>query len=124
MSLSSIGTAFQSLTHSFFDSSAPLELYDSFIRSPVMKHFTFSPTVLNVVNRIMPEIAPDNSLYDLEAARMAQTDDVYRTSMWKHVLAIHLRRGGDWEQACDDKAIASAWVIAPLISAQQDLELD
>jgi hypothetical protein len=92
----------------FFDSNAPLELYDSFIKSPVMKHFTFSPTVLDVVNRVLPQLAPDSSPYNLELARAAESDTVYRTTMWKHILAIHLRRGHDWEKACDDKAIASA----------------
>ncbi len=92
----------------FFDSRAPVELYDSFAHSPVLKHFTFSPTVLGILNRIVPEIAPDSGIYDLAATARATSDVSYRTSMWRHVLALHLPRGADWEAVCEEKGMRSA----------------
>jgi hypothetical protein len=92
---------------SFFDSSAPLELYDSFIQSPVMKHFTFSPSVLGIINRAMPLLAPEYVEYDLSDALEAHPVPHTYPNM-KHILAIHLRRGAGWIEACDDKAIRSA----------------
>lgn len=91
---------------SFFDSGASLELYDSFARSPVLKHFTFSPTVLSILNRFMPEIAPENSVYSLDPR--ATSDTPRPTSMWRNVLALHLRRGSDWEGVCEEKGMRSA----------------
>lgn len=91
----------------FFDSSAPLELYDSFIQSPVMKYFTFSPSVLGIVNRVMPVIAPGYDLYDTTDA-LAAHETPHQQGIFKHLLAIHLRRGHGWVEACDDKARSSA----------------
>lgn len=96
------------LSGSFFDSRAPIELYDSFAHSPVLKHFTFSPTVLSILNRVVPEIIPDGELYDLNAAARATSENPYRTSQWRHVLALHLRRGSDWEGVCEEKGMRSA----------------
>lgn len=92
----------------FFDSRAPLELYDSFARSPVLKHLTFSPTILSLLNRVVPEIAPDTSLYDLEAVSRATSENPYETTPWRHVLALHLRRGKDWQDVCEEKGMRSA----------------
>ncbi|RXK35614.1 hypothetical protein M231_07144 [Tremella mesenterica] len=92
----------------FFDSSAPLELYDSFVRSPVMKHFTFSPTVLGILNRAMPELATDHTPYDLDLIAHPTSDVMERTSSWKHVLALHLRKGKEWEHTCVQKGETSA----------------
>ena len=93
---------------SFFDSQAPLDLYDSFAKSPVLKHFTFSPTVLSLLNTVMPEIAPQSSLYDIRRVSEGTGDEVYKTGLWKHILALHLRRGDDWEDICDEKGHRSA----------------
>jgi hypothetical protein len=93
----------------FFDSQAPLELYDSFAKSPVLKHFTFSPTVLSLLNTILPELSPESNLYDVEKiGGPAVNDEMYRTRMMRHVLAIHLRRGKDWETICEEKGHRSA----------------
>ena len=95
--------------HSFFDSKAPLQLYESFSKSPVLAQFTFSPTVLEIINRVMPELSPESSLYDLQWAATAVSSEPRRTpSMWKHILALHLRRGHGWEELCDEKGRQSA----------------
>jgi hypothetical protein len=93
---------------SFFDSPGPLDLFESFSQSPVMKHFQFSPTVLSILNRVMPQLAPESSLYDLSAKGRAHDVEPSRTGMWRHVLAMHLRRGSGWEQVCDEKGQRSA----------------
>ena len=93
---------------SFFDSRAPVELYDSFAHSPVLRHFTFSPTVLSIINRIIPDIAPDNTLYEVEASARATSAIPLRTSQWRQVLALHLRRGDGWERVCEEKGMRSA----------------
>jgi hypothetical protein len=74
-----------------------------------MKHFTFSPSVLSIINRAMPLLAPAYENYDLSAALDAPpTPHVYGNL--KHILAIHLRRGTGWVEACEDKARDIAYV--------------
>jgi len=72
-----------------------------------MKHFTFSPSVLGIINRIMPELAPGYDMYDTADA-LAAHETPRQHGYFKHLLAIHLRRGHGWVEACDDKAIRSA----------------
>ena len=88
----------------FFDSHAPVDMADSLIKSPVLQHFTFSPTVLALVNRMMPVIAPESSPYPLEEYFQAPQRPP-RTSHWKHILVLHLRRGDGWEEACNQKGV-------------------
>lgn len=73
-----------------------------------MKHFTFSPTVLSILNEVLPELAPETAPYDLERIAHPTSDAVVRTHMWKHVLALHLRRGREWEQTCTEKGERAA----------------
>ena len=96
---------------SFFDSHAPLELYESFAQSPVLAHFTFSSMVLGLINRIIPEISTDHVIYDLAAATRANEGTRQQTSMLRHVLALHIRRGEDWEGVCEEKGKRIAQVI-------------
>jgi hypothetical protein len=96
---------------SFFDSQAPLQLYDSFAHSPVLKQFTFSSTVLGILNRFMPELAPESSPYDLDRAERAVSAEPIRMGgPWRHVLALHLRRGADWEAVCERKGHSTSCV--------------
>ncbi|KAL7421402.1 hypothetical protein Q5752_004287 [Cryptotrichosporon argae] len=95
----------------FFDSRAPLDTIDTVIHSPVLAHFTFSPLVLSILNRMLPHLAPDASPYDL--ARVAHTTSAVplRTPVWKHVLALHLRRGDGWQATCDEKGARAAPLV-------------
>ncbi|ORY29109.1 hypothetical protein BCR39DRAFT_565191 [Naematelia encephala] len=108
----------------FFDSQAPLELYESFIRSPVMKHFSFSPTVLAIINRAMPKLSRNSELYDLDRVAHAEAEP-YRTSMWRHILALHLRRGPEWEAVCEEKGMRSAPFVSfnklPLLPGNENV---
>lgn len=72
-----------------------------------MKYFTFSPSVLGIINKFMPELAPEYDLYDT-ADSLAAHEIPHRHTYLKHILAIHLRRGHGWSEACDEKAIRSA----------------
>ncbi|ORX38974.1 hypothetical protein BD324DRAFT_649072 [Kockovaella imperatae] len=93
----------------FFDSESLLQLQQSFIQSPVLQHFTMSPTVLSVVNREMHRLAPDSAPYDLTRVGTAFTAEGVRPgSNWKHILALHLRHGDSWSQTCHDKGMKSA----------------
>ncbi|WWC64268.1 uncharacterized protein I303_106878 [Kwoniella dejecticola CBS 10117] len=92
----------------FFDSPASLDLYDTFVKSPVMKHFSFSPTVLDIINRNLHSLAPEAYPYDLDAASRTTSTDVHKTSSWKHILAMHLRRGHGWEAVCEEKGRRAA----------------
>ncbi|WVN91186.1 uncharacterized protein L203_106443 [Cryptococcus depauperatus CBS 7841] len=92
----------------FFNSRAPLELYDSFIKSPVMEHFAFSPRVLTILNNHMDMLAPGSLLYDIEGVREAKSNSESMVGVWKHVLALHIRRGKDWERVCSEKGETSA----------------
>lgn len=74
-----------------------------------MKHFTFSPKVLDILNGVLPRLAPEAIPYDLDRARTA-TDTPYKTGQWKHILALHLRKGLNWGEVCDEKARQSACV--------------
>ncbi|WWC73331.1 uncharacterized protein I206_107298 [Kwoniella pini CBS 10737] len=92
----------------FFDSPASLDLYDTFVKSPVMKHFSFSPTVLDIINRNLHSLAPEAYPYDLDAAARTTSTEVHKTSSWKHILALHLRRGHGWEEVCEEKGKRAA----------------
>lgn len=72
-----------------------------------MKHFTFSPSVLGIINRAMPLLAPGYDEYDLSDALEAHPIPHTYANL-KHILAIHLRRGPGWVEACDAKAMRSA----------------
>ncbi|WVR09242.1 hypothetical protein IAU60_006306 [Kwoniella sp. DSM 27419] len=87
----------------FFDSKASLDIYESFVKSPVMKHFSFAPTVLDIINRNLPMLAPEATPYDLDSLAHASSDTPITTSMWRHILALHIRRGRNWEAVCEDK---------------------
>ncbi|GFZ51511.1 hypothetical protein JCM24511_09278, partial [Saitozyma sp. JCM 24511] len=93
---------------SFFDSHGPLDLLETFVASPVMKHFAFSPTVLSILNRAIPTLAPESSLYDLSGESRMWSSSPGKSSGWKHILAMHLRRGADWEDVCDEKGHRAA----------------
>jgi hypothetical protein len=97
------------LIPSFFDSSAPLQMHETFAKSPVLAQFTFSPTVFSILNRILPELAPDSRLYDLDKAAIATSSQPkVMGSMWRHVLAMHLRTGDTWAEFCDERARSTA----------------
>ena len=84
-------------------------MYETFAKSPVLAQFTFSPTVFAVLNRIVPEISPDAALYDLERAAIAVSAEPKKMGgMWRHVLAMHLRKGAGWEEFCDERARSAA----------------
>ncbi|WVQ81580.1 hypothetical protein IAT38_003704 [Cryptococcus sp. DSM 104549] len=87
----------------FFDSHAPLDLYESFVHSPAMKHFSFAPRVLSILNQHMHELAPESPLYNLEALAHTTSDREVKSSTWKHILAMHIRRGPNWEAVCESK---------------------
>lgn len=90
----------------YFESSAPLDIVDNLIKSPVLQHFTVSPSVLEIVNTLIPTIAPTSPLYDLDtsdAYYRAHKDGAPHTSQWKHVLALHIRRGPEWVASCAAK---------------------
>lgn len=72
-----------------------------------MKHFTFSPSVLGIINRALPALAPGYDLYDTSDALEAH-EYPHNYPNFKHLLAIHLRRGDGWSAACDDKARRAA----------------
>ncbi|WOO86038.1 uncharacterized protein LOC62_07G009524 [Vanrija pseudolonga] len=92
----------------FFDSTASVDIVDALAKSPVMAHFTFSPRVLNILNRMMPAIAPHSASYDVERIAHSRNKAIMPTNPWKHILALHLRRGDGWEAACEEKAARSA----------------
>jgi hypothetical protein len=69
-----------------------------------MKHFHFAPSVLALVNRLLPQIAPESSLYNVEDYVQASAVP-HRNSHWKHILALHLRGGDGWDAACKEKGI-------------------
>ncbi|WVQ94802.1 hypothetical protein IAU59_001885 [Kwoniella sp. CBS 9459] len=108
----------------FFDSKASLDLYESFVKSPVMKHFSFAPTVLSIINKALPDLSPDSQPYDLESVAHANGDPV-RTGMWKHVLALHLRRGKNWEMVCEEKGARAAPFVSfnklPLLPGNENV---
>lgn len=56
---------------------------------------------------MMPELAPGYDLYDTADA-LAARETPRENGLFKHLLAIHLRRGQGWVEACDDKAMRSA----------------
>ncbi|WWC91469.1 uncharacterized protein L201_006415 [Kwoniella dendrophila CBS 6074] len=109
----------------FFDSKASLDLYETFVKSPVMKHFTFSPTVLSIINRALPILSPESQPYDIEAISQATSQDVHKTTVWKHILAMHLRRGKDWEQVCEEKGRRAAPFVSfnklPLLPGNENV---
>nr|XP_019047872.1 hypothetical protein I302_04492 [Kwoniella bestiolae CBS 10118]OCF26802.1 hypothetical protein I302_04492 [Kwoniella bestiolae CBS 10118] len=92
----------------FFDSTASLDLYDTFVKSPVMKHFTFSSTVLAIINRALPSLAPESLPYDLTAVSHSTSTEPHKTTGWKHILAMHLRRSKNWEEVCEEKGQRAA----------------
>ena len=97
-------------------------MYESFAHSPVLQHFTFSPTVLAILNANLDQLAPESDPYDLARfGRAASSETVQFGQQWKHILALHLRRGSDWEEVCDEKGRRAASVPAiPSTSAIAD----
>jgi hypothetical protein len=86
-------------------------MYESFSKSPVLAQFTFSSTVLGIINRVMPQLAPDSALYDLQRADTsvsAEPKRMGRGGAWRHVLALHLRKGNAWAEYCDERGKISA----------------
>jgi len=84
-------------------------MYETFAKSPVLAQFTFSPTVFAILNRILPELSPNSNLYDLDRAGRAVSAEPKKTGgMWRHVLALHLRKGGEWEDFCVERAKSAA----------------
>lgn len=83
-------------------------MIDTFIKSPVVEHFTFSPTVLGILNEMMPAIAPNSAKYDLAQIAKRRSKKPPKTGPMKHILAIHLRNGEGWQEACADKARRAA----------------
>jgi hypothetical protein len=88
----------------FFDSNAPLEIIDTLAKSPVLNHFTFAPSVLALVNRMLPAISPKSPPYAVSEYFKSPAKP-RRDLHWKHILALHLRRGDGWAEACTQKAI-------------------
>ncbi|WRT68820.1 uncharacterized protein IL334_005800 [Kwoniella shivajii] len=109
----------------FFDSPASLDLYDTFVKSPVMKHFSFSPTVLAIINRALPSLSPESLPYDLQAVSQATSQDIPKSTMWRHILAMHLRRGKNWEAVCEEKGQRSAPFVSfnklPLLPGNENV---
>lgn len=78
---------------SFFESHLPEALYESLSASPALKHFSFSPRVLAIINRSIPYLSPHAEKYSeefLEAERRPE-----RVTPWKNLLALHLRKSTD-----------------------------
>lgn len=90
----------------FLDSDTPKQIADSLVKSPVLQHFHFSPSILAIVNRMLPEIAAEAHQYDLSQYTQASTS-LHRTAPLKHILALHIRRGDDWEETCTAKGSTS-----------------
>ncbi|KAK8843501.1 hypothetical protein IAR55_007161 [Kwoniella newhampshirensis] len=109
----------------FFDSKAPLDLYESFVRSPAMKHFSFAPTVLSILNDHMDDIAPEQPLYDLDAISHTTSNAGVKSTMWKHILALHIRRGPNWEAVCEEKGQRAAPFVSfnklPLLPGNENV---
>lgn len=70
---------------------------------------------MTILNRVLPELAPEAWAYDIDRIRTAPADP-YKTSTWKHVLALHLRRGDEWEKVCTEKGMRAASVFSPKMS--------
>jgi len=95
----------------WFDSEAPLQMYETFAKSPVLAQFTFSSTVLGIINRVMPQLAPESALYNLQRADSSVSSEpkrLGRGGAWRHVLALHLRKGNGWPAYCDERGKISA----------------
>ncbi|ODN80051.1 hypothetical protein L198_07861 [Cryptococcus wingfieldii CBS 7118] len=111
--------------NNFFNSHAPLDLYESFIKSPAMEHFSFSPRVLSILNDRLQILSPTTPLYDLEAAAEGKGKSAISTPIWKHVLAMHIRRGEDWERVCEEKGETSANMVSfnklPLLPGNENV---
>ncbi|TXT04829.1 hypothetical protein VHUM_04097 [Vanrija humicola] len=109
----------------FFDSKAAVEVASTLAKSPVMAHFTFSPRVLNILNRMMPAIAPHSAAYDVDRIAHPRNKHIMPTNPWQHILALHVRRGDDWEATCEDKAARSApfvsWNKLPKLPGNENI---
>ncbi|KAL1404978.1 hypothetical protein Q8F55_008591 [Vanrija albida] len=92
----------------FFDSKAAVDIADTLAKSPVMQHFSFSPRVLGILNRMMPAIAPHSASYDVDRIVNSRIKYIMPKNPWSHILALHLRRGDGWEEACEEKGERSA----------------
>lgn len=77
-----------------------------------MKHFSFSSRVLSILNDHMTTLAPQHEPYDLATAANAKSEGEIKSTMWKHVLALHIRRGEDWERVCEGKGETAAYILS------------
>jgi hypothetical protein len=78
------------------------------LTAPASSTRTAPSTVLSILNRAIPSLAPESSLYDLSRDSRMWSSSPGRMSGWKHILAMHLRRGADWEDVCDEKGHRAA----------------
>lgn len=77
-----------------------MDLIHQVVHSPALQHFTFGTTVLEVVNRAIPMLAPSSEHYDLGRVGVAKGKAAPQTSQWKHILALQIPHTESWKAAC------------------------
>lgn len=76
----------------FFESRSPIDIYESFATSPVLKHFSFSQRVLDTINRSIHLLSPGAVPYPPQVEHVKNPRKILP---WKNLLALHLRKSGD-----------------------------
>lgn len=60
----------------------------------------------------MTTLAPQHKPYNLATAANVKSESEIESTMWKHVLALHIRRGEDWERVCEGKGETIAYILS------------
>ena len=77
---------------SFFESRSPIDIYESISIAPVLKHFSFSQRVFDIINLSLEILSPGAAPYP---ERVEDVKTPRKVLPWKNLLALHLRKSVD-----------------------------
>lgn len=102
------GVVASPLTLRWFDSARPAQAAAALRDSAPLKHFSFAPPVLEVINRALPQLASTSDEYDLTRTIVTHPHHS-KEKQWKHLLVLDVRFASDGGQMCREMGERTAY---------------